>query len=98
MYDRIEELPETIRDVLPPEAQEIYREAYNQSWDSYDETKTSEMSQEAVANRDAWAAVKREFTKDDATRKWYPVGEAPERDENAGEEEEGILDAFEDLA
>jgi cation transport regulator len=95
MYERIEELPDTVRDVLPEQAQEVYLEAFKASWESYDEEKSSEMSQEAVANRDAWSAVKREYTRDDETGKWYPAGEVPEHEE--GEEEGGILDALEDV-
>ncbi len=93
MYESIEELPDTVRDVLPPEAQEAYLEGFNASWESYDEEKTSEMTQEAVANRDAWAAVKRQFTEDPETGKWYPAGEVPEHVEERGEEEEeGLFD------
>ncbi len=93
MYESIGELPDTIRDVLPREAQEIYLEAYNKSWENYDKERSSAMSQEAVANRDGWTAVKRELEKDEETGKWYPAGEVPERDE-AGEEE-GVLGGLE---
>ncbi|MFW6135431.1 MAG: ChaB family protein [Chloroflexota bacterium] len=94
MYESIQDLPDTVRDVLPPEAQEAYLEGFNASWESYDEEKTSEMTQEAVANRDAWAAVKREFTQDPESGKWYPAGEVPEHVQErleAEEEEEGGL-------
>lgn len=94
MYESIEELPDTVREVLPEEAQEIYVEAFNASWELYDEEQAGEMSQEAVANRDAWAAVKRDYTRDDETGKWHPAGEVPEHEE---EEEGGILDTLEDV-
>lgn len=94
MYESIDELPDVVRDVLPEEAQELYLEGYNTSWEMYDEEQ-SEMSQEAVANRDGWATVKREFTKHDETGKWYPAGEVPEEPE--GKEEEGLLDKLEDI-
>lgn len=96
MYESIDELPDTLRDVLPREAQEVYVEAYNDSWRSYDEEKTSEMSRAAVANRDGWAAVKREFVEDEETGKWYRAGEVPEEVEGEQEEEGGILDEAED--
>ncbi|MFO7743263.1 MAG: ChaB family protein [Anaerolineae bacterium] len=96
MYESMQDLPDTVQDVLPPEAQKVYMEAYNRSWETYDEEKTSEMSQEAVANRDAWTVVKREFVEDTKTGKWYPVDEVPDHvKEPPEEEEEGGL--FDDL-
>lgn len=98
MYESIEELPETVQDVLPQEAQKIYREAYNESWRTYDEEKTSDMSQEAVANRDAWEAVKREYTKDPKTGTWYHAEDVPEHvQERAEKQEEGGLEEEDSL-
>jgi cation transport regulator len=94
MYESIQDLPDIVRDVLPERAQELYLEAFNEAWEEYDEEKTSEMSQESVANREGWAAVRKEYTHDDKTGKWYH-GEVPE---DAGEEEEeGIIGKLEDL-
>mgnify|MGYP006292933651 CR=1 FL=1 len=93
MYESTDELPDSVTAVLPQEAQETYLEAYNRSWELYDEEKDSEMSQEAVANRDAWAAVKRDYARDDETGKWHPAGEVPEHEE---EEDEGIIDRITD--
>lgn len=95
MYESTKDLPDIVRDVLPEGAQEIYVEAYNRSWELYDEEKTSEMSREAVADRDAWAAVSRKFTRDDRTGKWYPAGEVPEHDES--EEGKGLFDRLTDI-
>jgi cation transport regulator len=95
MYESIDELSDTVRDVLPREAQEVYLEAYNTSWEMYDQETSGPMTQEAVANRDGWAAVKREFTKDEETGKWYPAWEVPEEAEE--EEEGGILDQLGDI-
>jgi cation transport regulator len=92
MYESIEDLPDTVRDVLPREAQEVYLEAFHESFEGYDEETSSEMNQEAVANRDAWAAVKAEYTRDDETGEWYPAGEVPE--EGEGEEEGFLEDLF----
>ena len=94
MYEGTDELPDSVTAVLPGEAQEVYLEAYNRSWELYDEEKGSEMSQEAEANRDAWAAVKRDYTRDDETGKWHPAGEVPEHEED--EEKEGIIDKITD--
>ncbi len=35
-YQRLQELPGSVRDHLPKHAQEIYRAAYNSAWDEYD--------------------------------------------------------------
>jgi cation transport regulator len=94
MYESMKDLPDIVRDVLPHDAQEIYMEAYNRSWEMYDEERAGEMSREAVANRDGWSAVKREYTKDDDTGEWYPAGEVPEE---AEEEDEGLLDKLGDI-
>jgi cation transport regulator len=56
------QLPDSVRHVLPPHAQDIYREAFNHAWDEYDQD-------ESRAHRVAWAAVKREYHKD-ATGHW----------------------------
>jgi cation transport regulator len=85
MYESIDELPDTIQDVLPPEAQKTYLDTFNESWESYEEEHTSELSQEAYANRDAWTAVKREFTKDEETGQWHPAGEVPRQEEEEKE-------------
>jgi cation transport regulator len=95
MYESTDELPDTVQDVLPKGAQELYLDAFNASWEMYDEETAGEMSQEAVANRDGWAAVKREYTRDDETGKWYPAGEVPEEGEE--EEDEGLLDKLGDV-
>jgi cation transport regulator len=36
-YDTVEELPEKVKNVLPKQAQEIYKEAYNSAWDHYED-------------------------------------------------------------
>lgn len=34
-YNKITELPDSVRDNLPKHAQKIYKEAYNSAWDQY---------------------------------------------------------------
>ena len=34
-YEAVKQLPVTIRNVLPEEAQEIYLKAYNQAWEEF---------------------------------------------------------------
>lgn len=34
-YDKLSELPDSVKDNLPKHAEEIYRAAYNSAWDEY---------------------------------------------------------------
>lgn len=69
-YDKISELPDSVRDNVPKHAQEIYKEAYNSAWDQYDEPeeRRGDASREETSHKVAWAAVKREYEKNDDGR------------------------------
>lgn len=69
-YDRLEELPDSVRDNLPEHAQEIYQKAYNSAWDQYadPEERRGDASREEVAHKVAWSAVEKEYEKDDDGR------------------------------
>lgn len=72
-YDKLTDLPDSVRDNLPKHAQEIYKEAFNSAWEQYkdpDMRRDDEDSRETVAHKVAWAAVKNEYEKDDATGDW----------------------------
>ena len=64
-YDKISELPDSVKDSLPKHAQEIYMKAYNSAWDQYDEPeeRRGDSSREETAHRVAWAAVKKKYEK-----------------------------------
>mgnify|MGYP001767690301 CR=1 FL=1 len=64
-YDKISELPDSVRDNLPQHAQEIYRKAFNSAWDEYDkpEERRGGASREETAHKVAWSAVKKEYEK-----------------------------------
>lgn len=66
-YDKLSDLPSSVRDNLPKHAQEIYKEAYNSAWEQYDrpEERRGDASREETAHRVAWSAVKNEYEKDD---------------------------------
>ena len=51
-----DDLPASVRHVLPPHAQDIYRAAFNNAYDRYG-------GADARAHRIAWAAVKRRYEK-----------------------------------
>ena len=59
-YTSNDQLPISVRNHLPPHAQDIYREAFNHAWASY----AHRSRQEQIAHRVAWAAVKRLYHKD----------------------------------
>lgn len=70
-YDKISELPDSVRDNLPEHAQDIYKEAYNSAWDQYaePEDRRGDAGREETAHRVAWAAVKQTYKKD-AEGRW----------------------------
>jgi cation transport regulator len=76
-YDRLSELPDSVRDSLPEHGQEIYKEAYNSAWDDYEdpEDRRGDATREEVAHRVAWSAVKNVYEKDAETGKWTRKGE-----------------------
>jgi cation transport regulator len=60
-YETVKQLPVTLRDVLPEQAKEIYRKAYNQAWAKYDQDAHGGLDQQGLAHQQAWMAVKREY-------------------------------------
>lgn len=66
-YDRITELPDSVRGHMPKHAQEIYKEAFNSAWDDYRDPKRrrGKESREEAAHKVAWAAVKQKYAKGD---------------------------------
>lgn len=69
-YESKKELPESVRNSLPEDAQEIYKEAYNSAWDQYadPDDRRGDQSREETAHRVAWSAVKQSYEKVDG--KW----------------------------
>jgi cation transport regulator len=57
-YDKLSDLPDSVRRNLPEHAQEIYRAAFNSAEDQYCE--------ESRAHRVAWAAVENKYEKNDS--------------------------------
>jgi cation transport regulator len=60
-YASNDDLPASVRNHLPAEAQDIFRGAFNRAFERYDEV---------TAFRIAWAAVKRRYEKVDGL--WVP--------------------------
>ena len=62
-YNKLSDLPDSVRDHLPKHAQEIYQAAYNSAFEQYDH-------EEERAHRVAWAAVKNDYEKDEKSGNW----------------------------
>ncbi len=56
-YDKLTDLPDSVRNNLPKRTQEIYRAAFNSAEDQYGE--------ESRAHRVAWSAVENKYEKSD---------------------------------
>jgi cation transport regulator len=71
-YKTNTDLPESVRNVLPEHAQDIYREAFNSAWDHYDtpEERRKDRSREETAHAVAWTAVKNTYEKNESTGRW----------------------------
>lgn len=72
-YASINELPEGVRHVLPNQAQDIYKEAFNSAYDQYDkpEERRDDASREEVAHKVAWSAVKKAGYEKGDDDKWH---------------------------
>ncbi len=60
-YSTNEDLPPAVQGHLPTHAQDIFREAFNNAWQSYGASQPQR--REEIAFRVAWAAVKRRYRK-----------------------------------
>jgi len=71
-YEKIKELPKSVKNPLPEDAQKIFLAAYNNAWDQYknEEDRKGNDSQETVARKVAWSAVKQKYEK--KNNQWQP--------------------------
>lgn len=71
-YTSTSELPDSVKNVLPAHAQDIYKEAFNGAWDGYKDPddRRDDVGREEVAHRVAWSAVKKKYQKGD-DGKWH---------------------------
>lgn len=72
-YSNVNELPDSVKNVLPKHAQDIYKEAFNNAYDEYKnpEDRRDDADREEVAHKVAWSAVKKKYHKGDDD-KWHP--------------------------
>lgn len=68
-YTSVQDLPGTVREKLPAHAQEIYLKAHNNAMEQYKDPRErrggSAESLEEVAHKVAWAAVEKEYEKNE---------------------------------
>lgn len=66
-YQSRSELPDSVRNVLPKAAQDIFRAAFNSAWEQYKDPdeREGDDSREEVSFKVAWAAVKEKYEKRD---------------------------------
>jgi len=71
-FKSAEELPESVKNVLPVHAQHIYKEAFNSAYEEYkdSEDRRDNADLEEVAHKVAWSAVKKKYQKG-ADEKWH---------------------------
>ncbi len=71
-YRSNQELPESVKTVLPSHAQDIYREAFDHAWAEYADPskRRGNESLDEVAHKVAWAAVKKQYEK--VGNEWRP--------------------------
>lgn len=71
-YSSTEELPDSVRNVLPAHAQDIYKEAFNNAYEEYKkpEDRRGDEDREEVAHKVAWSAVKNKYEKG-ADENWH---------------------------
>ena len=68
MYTQNSDLPQNIKSVLPSHGQTIYRKALNRALEEYknpSSRKDKQSSEETVARKVAWRAVKNIYRKDE---------------------------------
>ena len=71
-YSSVNDLPADLRRILPEHAQHIFKEAFNNAYDEYEDPdkRRTEETREETAFKVAWSAVKKEYEKaDDGT--WH---------------------------
>ncbi len=71
-YSSRDDLAEAVTNVLPAHAQDIYKEAFNSSYQQYKKPsdRNGDDSREVVAHKVAWSAVKQSYQKGN-DNKWH---------------------------
>jgi len=72
-YASINELPESVKHVLPKHAQDIYKEAFNSGYQEYADPsqRRGKEDREQTAHKVAWSAVKKAGYEKGNDDKWH---------------------------
>lgn len=72
-YNSTSDLPSGVRDHLPTHAQDIFKEAFNNAWEEYQKAddRRGNDSQEEVAMKVAWSAVKKAGYQKGPDGRWH---------------------------
>ena len=64
-YDATTDLPDSVKNVLPKKAQDIFLAAYNNAWEQYKDPddRKGDATLEETAFKVAWSAVKQKYEK-----------------------------------
>jgi cation transport regulator len=75
-YDNLRDLPDSVQNVLPTHAQDIYMKAFNSAWDEYEKpsSRRTNEGREETAHKVAWNAVKQSYEKSE-DGKWLKKSE-----------------------
>ncbi len=67
LYKVKKELPDSVKDNLPPDAQDIYKEAFNNAWERFVDPSKLKYGgdRETASHRVAWFAVKKKYHKNE---------------------------------
>lgn len=81
-YASTKDLPRTLQETLPAEAQAVYLNTYNSIWEQYSTTTTDAAKLSTIAHQQAWDEMTRQFTfvKRDDKGLWVRKGEEPTPD------------------
>jgi len=71
-FKNTSQLPASVKNVLPEDAQEIFVAAYNKSWQQYPMfgERQGRSPREDTAMKVAWSAVKKEYKQNEETGQW----------------------------
>lgn len=72
-YKNSSELPDSVKNVLPEHARDIYKEAFNSAYEQYKDPdeRRDNADREEVAHRVAWSAVKKAGYAKGNDDKWH---------------------------
>ena len=81
MYERISDLPTTLRETLSEASLDLYLQAYRREYDTLTLEKNDERSRASLAHEKAMSVVEQEGVYDEERGKWYHTREMEQGEE-----------------